>query len=91
MSKLSTSAARLSCLSRAYSRVLFTCAPFTASPSPHSGKGMATGASATVSTPGNTLETLHFVNGAIKSLPVEDNRDNYVRTVQGNTKFQLVS
>lgn len=30
-----------------------------------------------------TLETLKFVNRAIKSLPVEENRDNYVRTVPG--------
>ena len=31
----------------------------------------------------STLESLEFVNGAVKSLPVEDNEDNYVRTVQG--------
>ena len=30
-----------------------------------------------------TLETLKFVNRAIKSLPVEENPDNYVRTVPG--------
>jgi hypothetical protein len=29
------------------------------------------------------LETLKFVNRAIKSLPVEKNPDNYVRTVPG--------
>ena len=29
------------------------------------------------------LETLKFVNRAIKSLPVEENPDNYVRTVPG--------
>ena len=32
-----------------------------------------------------TLETMKFVNRAIKSLPVEDNPDNYVRTVPGKT------
>ena len=32
---------------------------------------------------GTTLETLKFVNRAINSLPVEDNHDNYVRTVTG--------
>ena len=30
-----------------------------------------------------TLETMKFVNRAIKSLPVEENRENYVRTVPG--------
>lgn len=30
-----------------------------------------------------TLETLKFVNQAIKSLPVEENQDNYVRSVPG--------
>lgn len=30
-----------------------------------------------------TLESLKFVNRAIKSLPVEENQYNYVRTVQG--------
>ncbi len=29
------------------------------------------------------LESLKFVNRAIKSLPVEENPDNYVRTVPG--------
>ena len=29
------------------------------------------------------LETLKFVNRAIKSLPVDENPDNYVRTVPG--------
>ena len=33
-----------------------------------------------------TLETLKFVNRAIKSLPVEENPDNYVRTVPGTYK-----
>lgn len=31
----------------------------------------------------STLEGLNFVNSAVKSLPVEDSEDNYVRTVQG--------
>ena len=30
-----------------------------------------------------TLETMKFVNRAIKSLPVEENQDNYVRSVSG--------
>ena len=30
-----------------------------------------------------TLETMKFVNRAIKSLPVEENKDNYVRSVSG--------
>lgn len=30
-----------------------------------------------------TLETLKFVNGAIKKLPLDSVRENYVRTVQG--------
>ena len=30
-----------------------------------------------------TLEKLKFINRAIKSLPVEENPDNYVRTVPG--------
>ena len=38
-----------------------------------------------------TLESLNskFVNRAIKSLPVEENQDNYVRTVQGNLGEQV--
>ena len=36
-----------------------------------------------------TLESLKFVNRAIKSLPVEENQDNYVRTVQGNLGEQV--
>lgn len=35
-----------------------------------------------------TLETLKFVNRAIKSLPVEENRDNYVRTVAGGHRSE---
>ena len=30
-----------------------------------------------------TLEKLKFVNQAIRSLPVEENQDNYVRSVPG--------
>lgn len=36
---------------------------------------------------GGTLETLNFVNGAAKKLPVDSVEENYVRTVQG---IQLV-
>lgn len=31
-----------------------------------------------------SLETLAFVNRALKSLPVEENTENYVRTVPGS-------
>ncbi len=32
---------------------------------------------------GKTLETLEFVNSAVKSLPLDSEEENYVRTVQG--------
>ena len=34
-----------------------------------------------------TLDTLKFVNGAIKQLPVDSVKENYVRTVQGEVAF----
>ena len=31
----------------------------------------------------STLETLRFVNGAVKKLPLDTNKENYVRSVEG--------
>ena len=49
----------------------------------NSGIDGVVGDSASIEHEESSLETLKFVNRAIKSLPVEDNRENYVRTVSG--------
>ncbi len=37
----------------------------------------------------STLETLKFVNSALKNLPLDNVKENYVRTVQGTMRCSL--
>ena len=57
------------------------------SPVQVAGGGMASSSSREHS---NTLLSLKFVNTALKELPLDSDKDNYVRTVQGKENFSVI-